>query len=455
MGYILGFLLGLTVGLMILGWQRSRFNRRSRQMLQDLRPNFPEISQGDAPTQLSLALIQRQKHQKELEISRKDLEARLAYHLRVLEAAPFGYLQIDDENRLVWCNTEARSLLCIRQPPLPHTRLLLELVRSYELDQLADQTRKANRPCQTDWVFYPVSQDPMQLSRQDAQLLRGYGFPMFDQNVGIFLESRAETEMLKQQRDRWASDVAHELKTPLTSIRLVAETLQSRVEPGLRGWVDRLVNETVRLSTLVQDLLDLAQLDRNLPHDLKRKPVNLVELVRSAWLNLEPLAQKKNLKLNYDGPESLIFEVDEPRLYRVLVNLLDNGIKYSPPWGVIQARLHYQTAEEANQAPWVVIDVIDTGSGFDENDLPFIFERFYKADRSRAQALPAQPRSLETMPTAQSDTEASSNGQPRTSTGLGLAIVRQIVEAHHGTVCARNHPEAGGAWLTVTLPPVN
>jgi two-component system phosphate regulon sensor histidine kinase PhoR len=78
--------------------------------------------------------------------------------------------------------------------------------------------------------------------------------------VGVFLENRQEAALLVQQRDRWTSDVAHELKTPLTSIRLVAETLQPRVDDSQRRWLDRLINETIRLSNLVEDLLNLSRL---------------------------------------------------------------------------------------------------------------------------------------------------------------------------------------------------
>lgn len=436
---IIAFLLGLAVGLLLLGWQRSRLHSRLKRMLREVHP-LPAASQDGPSTQLALVLTQQQRQLQTLERTCTELQQQLDHCQQVVEAAPFGYLQLDDENRLVWCNAKARSLLSIPQLPPPHVRLLLELVRSYELDQLADQTRKANRPCQKDWIYYPVSQDPMQLSRQDGQMLRGYGFPMEKQGIGIFLESRAETELLKQQRDRWASDVAHELKTPLTSIRLVAETLQNRVDPGMRGWVTRLVNETIRLSTLVQDLLDLAQLDRSLPNDLSQQPINLTELLKSAWLNLEPLAQKKNLSFNFDGPDSLILNVDEPRLYRVLVNLLDNAIKYSPPWSEVQARIHTEDSPDQGTPGWVVIDIIDAGSGFEEQDLPFVFDRFYKADRSRTQTHPPLPQ------------PETSSPQARSSTGLGLAIVRQIIEAHQGFVRARNHPKTGGAWLTVKLP---
>jgi two-component system phosphate regulon sensor histidine kinase PhoR len=106
--------------------------------------------------------------------------------------------------------------------------------------------------------------------------------------VGVFLENRQEAALLVQQRDRWTSDVAHELKTPLTSIRLVAETLQSRIDPKLKVWVDRLINETLRLSNLVEDLLNLSRLQGQQSQGLNPKPVDLPQLIQAAWLSLEP-----------------------------------------------------------------------------------------------------------------------------------------------------------------------
>jgi len=446
---IFGFLLGLSVGIVLLLWQRSRLLRRLRNLLQDVRLS-PTASTSiyDTATQLAWALTRQQKVQ-------ADLSDRLEQYREILNCAPIGYLQVDDENRLVWCNAQVRSLLGIPPASDPMPRLLLELVRSYELDELVEQTRETQQFCQRDWIFYPVSPDPSQISRQMGQTLRGKGYPLMNDQVAIFLENRAEAELLKQQRDRWASDVAHELKTPLTSIRLVAETLQSRVDPVLQGWVNRLLNETIRLSSLVQDLLDLAQLDRTLPESLATDPVQLPELIQAAWLNLEPLVRKKQIQFDYQGPTQLVAYADQARLYRVLINLLDNSIKFSPPWGCVQVLLYREPPTEEVSGGVVVLEVIDDGPGFPEEDLPFVFERFYKADPSRSRQ-PSQH-----LPSLRSDRDGDPEADPelyelqrRSSTGLGLAIVRQIIEAHRGQVSAQNHPRTGGAWLTVRLPQI-
>jgi two-component system phosphate regulon sensor histidine kinase PhoR len=444
---MLYFALGLLLGLLLLGWQQFRFRRRFRSLLRHLRRES-ESSSYPLISQLSMAIAQQCQIQDAL---RREVER---YEL-ILRSAPVGYLQVDDENRLIWCNPQAGQLLGINPEQGGRSpRLLLELVRSYELDHLIDRTRRSNRPCQHEWTFHPVSSDPSRLSQQKPYALRGFGLPLEDECVGIFLENRQELVVLMQQRDRWASDVAHELKTPLTSIRLVAETLHSRLDPAMQGWVERLINETIRLSTLVQDLLDLSQLEQGLSRNLNWQTTDLRELVYSAWLSLEPLARKKNLTLDYEGPDKLWVEVDEARIYRVLINLLDNGIKFSPPWGEIHIRLQVQDPGEADRPRTLCLEIIDEGEGFPEYALPHVFERFYRADpgRSQAVALTADPPDQLTDASSLATSPSHATRSPRSSSGLGLAIVKQIIEAHGGSVAADNHPDWGGGWLRVVLP---
>jgi two-component system phosphate regulon sensor histidine kinase PhoR len=448
--------------LLVVGWQQARSNVRLKKVLRNLQPDVAD-SPFSLTSQLAFGIAQQKREHQHLQQQLTVLE-------HVLHAAPVGYLQVDDENRLLWCNAQARKILgiaqdCNRSKP----RLLLELVRSYELDDLIEQTRNANQPCQSNWTFYPTSSDPTDLSRQPAFTLQGYGLPLPDHQIGIFLENQQEVVVLMQQRDRWTSDLAHELKTPLTSIRLVAETLQTRLDPNLKTWADRLINETVRLSDLVQDLLDLSRMERDSLHNLQLKSTDLVYLLHSVWHSLEPLARRKQLSLDYSGPDHLVILLDEARIHRLLINLLDNSIKYSPLNQTIQVKISASESEIGNSSHLqsVCLEVIDSGPGFPEKALPYVFERFYRADPSRARAIPCEkiePRTVEpslssikTINGSADRTSAQANHNPadwlvQGGSGLGLAIVRQIVEAHQGSVSAGNHPVTGGAWLQVRLP---
>lgn len=385
-------------------------------------------------------------------------EQEITHWQRLLQEAPIGFLKVDEDNQLLQCNPQACQLLGMSAFQSPRPRLLLEVVRSYELDELIEQVRSAQMSCQREWVFNPANPDPSLLSKQQPFPLKGYGIPLANGCIGVFLESQEALALLTQQRDRWISDVAHELKTPLTSIRLVAETLQIRLESPLRDWVDRLLKETLRLSDLVQDLLDLSFLESNPTSQLNLKTVDLPKLVQSTWLNLEPLARRKQIQLLYQGCDRLLILADEPRMHRVLLNLLDNSIKYSPVQQSIRVGLEV-LPKSPTHAAQVHLEIIDSGPGFPEAALAHVFDRFYRVDLSRTR-LPTDDRPatvedramLDMAYTAPIHTLDLPTARLNSGTGLGLAIVRQIVEAHHGSVTASNHPDTGGAWMQVFLP---
>jgi len=410
------------MGLALFMWWRARLYAELQKVL----PN-----KSDSPSRFSISrLLSTITH---LHQTCCQLEQEINNWKQLLQVAPIGYLQVDDQNQLLWCNQQACQLLCLQLPASP--RLLLEVVRCYELDHLIGQTRDSQKPCQQEWMLYPTC-DYVREVKYDRPpfVLRGYGIPLPKEQVGVFLENRQEVAVLSGQRDRAFSDVAHELKTPLTSIRLVAETLISRLDPPLRNWIDRLLSEVIRLSDLVEILLDLGRLEKGSYHSLNLKTLDLPALISSAWLSLEPLARKKQLQFYYTGPESLMIQADEQRIYQMLINLLDNSIKYHIESGEIQVKLRPTDRH-------IQIEVIDRGTGFTESELPYVFERFYRGDPSRARSATANVTG-EIRPDL-----LSTNGS-----GLGLAIVRQIIEAHQGYVRASNHPETGGAWLEVFLP---
>jgi two-component system phosphate regulon sensor histidine kinase PhoR len=423
--------MGLVTGAALFLWRQRR---REQHILSLVKAS----SWSSALARLQELLADQPQQQQQLQSlgSRRDT---LEY---ILQAAPVGYLQVDDESRLVWCNNEANRLLRMNQPlmgSVQRRRLLLEVARSYELDALIDEARQRQVPCQREWMLYQISPDPIHPKEEPTYPLRGYAIPLHRNEVGVFLENRHEATLLLQQRDRWTSDVAHELKTPLTSIRLVAETLQSRVEPETKVWLDRLVNETIRLSHLVEDLLNLSRLQANPSQGLARRPVDLPPLIYSAWQSLEPLAQVKQLTLHYQGPEHHWASLDETLFLRVVLNLIDNAIKHSPPRAQIFVQVSSPTpTTNVPESDGFILEVIDQGSGFNSKDLPYIFDRFYRADPSR---------SRNQLTTDVSLPSATSRGS-----GLGLAIVSQIVAAHGGTIKAVNHPALGGAWLTLEMP---
>lgn len=444
LGFIIGVASGLAAGLFVWAGERKRYDAKLRRLLSHLEDRQPSTLGYDA--QLVSAIGDQQT-----QIDR--LTEQLGDFKSLIQKAPVGYLQVDEESRLLWCNQRAQDFLDIEQGAYAQPRLLLAIVRSYELDQLIERTRQAQKVCEARWTFNSISTDPFNYLERPACPLQGYGLPLRDGQVGVFLENRQEAAMLAQQRDRWISDVAHELKTPLTSIRLVAETLQSRVDPALASWVDRLLKEAIRLSRLVDDVLKMSSLDKSRVQLQDEADIDLAPLIQEAWQSVEPLAKLKQLSLYYDGPEKLLVCVNAGLMHSVLFNLLSNAVKYSSPKQVIQVRLGLtnQSTETATQGLkpsdlQILLEVIDAGPGLDEKHLPHVFDRFYRGDPART-----RKDALGTSTLAEADSvemaEISSSG-----TGLGLAIVRQIIEAHQGRVEAKNSPDTGGGWLCVWLP---
>jgi two-component system, OmpR family, phosphate regulon sensor histidine kinase PhoR len=432
---IVEFLIGLFVGLGICLFWRIRLNQQLKRLLLTL-----QIPGTDS----SLPLISRLRREISLiNQHHQQLEFEIQTWQQILQVAPSGFLLVDEENQLIWCNEQAKQMLNIDRWEPGQVRLLLELVRSYELDVFIDQTRHQQQQIKQEWIFhqnYPNTEagEYQEHFNPKSLTLRATSLPLSKGTVGVFLENRQALVELSQAQNRWVSDLAHELRTPLTSIRLVAEALQDRLEPPLSRWVERLLPEVNRLISLVQDWLELSQLETDSSNKLRRKPFDLHSLIYSVWQSLEPLYTAKKLNLNYSGPESLPIEADESRLYRVFLNILDNSIKYSPELGEIRIEIDiYQKIDITN---FLEINIIDCGPGFPEPDLPYVFERLYRGDTSRQRQTTSGTEAEKTLISS------------TTGSGLGLAIVRQIILAHDGSITAKNHPQTGGAWLKIELP---
>ncbi|GAA6623723.1 sensor histidine kinase [Scytonema sp. NUACC26] len=425
---ILGFLLGLAVGIGFWLWQQFQLNDYLAQILQPLTvPSHRVLLIPNLRHKIKLVKQQRQQLHQVLQ-TQKDL----------LEFAPVGYLQVDEENQLLWCNDQAQKMLYLQRWQPGQVRLLLELVRSYELDQLIEQTRNFQQLQTKEWEFHPSCEDAAAISEVKSLMLRGTSLPLPKGQVGVFIENQQPLLDLAQARERAFSDLAHELRTPLTSIRLIVETLQDRVKPPLDRWVGRLLQEVDRLINLVQCWLELTQLESNPTIQLHRNSLEVRSLIASAWQTLEPLAQRQQIQLAYSGLENIWIDADESRLYQVFLNLLDNSIKYSPPSTTIEVEAKIVPGNENLDESVLEINIIDSGSGFSEADLPHVFERFYRGDRSRSRVTITDNLSSAVI----------------IGSGLGLAIVRQIVLAHGGSIKAMNHPQTGGAWLQIQLPKV-
>jgi len=324
-----------------------------------------------------------------------------------IEAAPVGWLSLDAELRIHDINPRAEKLLKLPPTQLTRGRLLSEAVAVAELGAIARLAQAQERPQRVEWQI-------------DSDALEAYALPGEEGWVALLLQSRRSLEAQLEQQERWVSDVAHELKTPLTALLLVGESLASQVEDRHGLLVQRLQRELQRLQELVSDLLELSRLENLLPREEGRyDQVELRELVEAAWASLRPLAEQRQIDLALAGPSPCPARGDGPRLHRALLNLLDNALRYSPEGSAIEVGLR-------SSGDWWLIDVRDHGMGLSDEDRSHMFERFYRGDPSRVRS-------------------------QRAGSGLGLAIVQQIAVTHGGRIQGRNHPQ-GGTVMELVLP---
>lgn len=252
-----------------------------------------------------------------------------------------------------------------------------------------------------------------------------YGVPVIGRNglwEGIVLVFHDITELIKleQMRKDFVANVSHELRTPITSIKGFSETLLdgAKNEPEiLDNFLTIIHKESERLQVLVHDLLELSRIETN-KLELNYSKVTVKELMEECLLLMEPKITAKNIKTKIIEKTPCIVEADYNRLKQIIVNLLTNAINYCKDNGDITISI------EKNKET-LSFSIEDNGIGMKKEELPRIFERFYRIDRDR---------------------NRDSGG-----TGLGLSIVKHLVEAHHGTICVTSDLNVGTTF-TVTLP---
>jgi GAF domain-containing protein len=229
---------------------------------------------------------------------------------------------------------------------------------------------------------------------------------------------------LERVKSRFVSSVSHELRTPITTIKLYASLLQN-TSPEAAEWrkyLDALAQEADRQAQLVQDIIQISRIDTG-RLEMRPRLASLNELTDETVINHQRLANKRGVELEHHlaepGPETL---VDAGRMMQVLNNLVENATRYTPPGGkvVVSTGTH-----EAEERLWATVTVADTGIGIPQEELPHIFERFFRGKVPRQMQSPG--------------------------TGLGLAIVKAIVELHGGRVMVESQVDVGTTF-TIWLP---
>jgi len=221
----------------------------------------------------------------------------------------------------------------------------------------------------------------------------------------------SDLEILKNERNEFLASISHELRTPLTYIKGYADIARRQETKGedRDKYLGIIFEETGKLSKLVKDLFNLAKIDEN-TFSIEKEKVHLRPYFQSIIEKITPALKENQMDLVLECSDDLYLFLDPIRFEQVILNLIDNARKYSEPNTKVRV-------EARNISGKVHIKIQDEGKGIPEEDLPRIFERFYRVDKSRTRALGG--------------------------TGLGLAIVKQLVEAHGGTIKVTSHPNIG------------
>ena len=318
-----------------------------------------------------------------------------------------GWIIITSKNKIMYINKQAKKLLSIKKDSKILGKSLYKLKIPVEIKR---EIQKLNSSKTFKSISYFFNEKELEISLM----------PSSKSTTLILLTNKRSLEYQRQLQERMLGDAAHELKTPLTALMLLGDRLDNLVKKKDRPLIKRLRKEILRLKLMVNDLLELSRLvNASSVEDELKKRINLEEIVLNGWNTLKPLADKKKLDLVNTSKTNSLIEGNSEKLYRVVFNLLDNAIRFSPDSGKISTQIH-------EDDKYLILSIKDEGPGLSKDDLKNMFQRFYRGDPSRYK-------------------------NKRIGSGLGLSIAQQIVVNHKGSIEACNDIN-GGALMKIKLP---
>jgi two-component system phosphate regulon sensor histidine kinase PhoR len=407
--------------------------RRITSPLQELTRSAKRIAKGDfghkvyTVGQGEVANLARSfNHMSEqLALQFSQLEEDRQQLRTILSSMVEGVIALDSEERIVFANDRAGQLLDFRAPTVVGRRLW-EVARHPALQDLVKRALIGPADCDGE----VNSEGPVARSLT-VQAARLPGTPV--RGVVLVLHDTSEIRRLERLRQEFVANVSHELKTPLSVIKACIETLLDGAADDAehRGpFLEQIASQADRLHALILDLLSLASIESS-SEVYEYQPVALEPLVTRCLQRHRARAESRNQILETTPPsagspgtpaesaaEPVLAWADEEAVSQILDNLVDNALKYTPPGGRVCVRWGARNGQ-------VHLEVEDTGIGIPENDLPHIFERFYRVDKARSRAMGG--------------------------TGLGLSIVKHLTQALNGSVSAVSRIGEGSTF-TISLP---
>jgi len=325
-----------------------------------------------------------------------------------------GIMVTDEKSRILLINPSLAKIFLINSPA--EGKRPLEIIRNTAVQDVVDSVINDRRR---------ILGEEVTINQPEEKTLKVNAAPIIRQDklegAILVFHDISELRKLEKVRQDFVANVSHELRTPVSSIKGYAETLLDWAiddKKNVREYVDIIHQNSDRLIRLIDDLLNLSKIESGkMPMVLL--PVDMAVVLARSVTVLEKLRLEKAISLRVDAAQDLPKALaDEQRLSQVLVNLLDNAIKYTPHGGAI-------TVSISLEDKFIQVSISDTGIGIPAQDLPRIFERFYRVDKARSRELGG--------------------------TGLGLSIVRHIIQAHSGQVWVQS--ELGrGSTFSFTVP---
>lgn len=365
---------------------------------------------GDLTGSLNALTEQLYTTMKRLTEERNQLKA-------ILDSMSEGVLVLDHEGRILLINPSLLQILKLSEEEVIG-RFLEEVIRHYELQEAFGTAAGKNESLTCEIHFASPGLDLtllVHIQPIEKKEKQG-GF------VAVFYDVSTLKKLESVRRD-FVANVSHELKTPLTTIKGYSETLlEGALEDSSvsRKFVETIYKHSERLARLIDDLLELSQIESQ-KREYRIEFLEFTDILSHALRAIDSLVQQKNLNVSKDITQNLpAMKADRLAIEQILFNLLDNAARYTPEKGSIriQAKPEHQLVQ---------IDITDTGIGIPEEQIPRIFERFYRVDPSRSRELGG--------------------------TGLGLSIVKHLVSALGGTITVESKPGQGSTF-SFTVPTI-
>ena len=328
--------------------------------------------------------------------------ARLA---TILDNMADGVIMTDIEGNISMANNAAGKLFGIKNTDMAN-RHLIEVVRDHEIDEVLKLCLKT---AETQSAQYE--------SGTSKRYLRVIAIPIAHDELSdslLLFQDLTELRNLQTTRRELIGNISHEFRTPLAGIKAMVETLRDGAvddKKVARDFLTRMDDEVERLTQIVAELTEFSRIETG-KAELSLEPVNLNLLIEEVIIQLSHQVERQQLSVDKKFAADLrSVQADKERVRQVVVNLIHNAIKFTSPGGKI-------TVATQTHGGSVTVDISDTGIGIAKNDLPHVFERFYKVDRAR-----------------------SGGG-----TGMGLAIAKHVVEAHGGKIRVQSEEGKGSTF---------